>query len=386
MIDIVIAHPANDVALLRPARSVSARRNGLATALMALACTLFCAPGAWATDAARDELPTLPELSNPYAAQAGEELPTPELTVQSPPAVLGDDLWLIDTRQPTPEHPEPCFKRCVRGTWQQEDVQSFVEASADGLPVCVWIHGYQIPAGAAEAIGLDVYQHLRQLAPPEQKFRFVIWSWPSVKNGPYRIDARRKARRSDIEGYKLARVIRALPPEVPVGLLGFSFGSRLTGATLHFLGGGSIAGLCLGPDSACQPREVRAVLLAGALDNDAFATGKLNGCALGEGVCALVLTDRRDPVLFAYRHLEELSGAVAMGHSGPICVACPDRVSTWDVTSWVRVSHDWRRYIHSERILAPVAAMVLVVGAAPAERGSEELHAAAMLDSAISTQ
>ncbi len=315
-------------------------------------------PQAWAGN---DETTVHDPHELPLPSQNDAEGLSSPLTT---PADL-DDLWLIDSRDPTRENPCPRFHRYNCGDWTAADENGFLEAASDGIPVCVWIHGYQCHAESAIQVGLEVYQQMRRLAPAEVKFRFVIWSWPSLKNGPWRIDAQRKARRSDIEGYKLARVLEKLPAHVPVGLLGFSFGSRLAGSTLHFLGGGSIANLQLQSHSAPGCRPVRAVLLAGAVDNNAFETNGLNSCALSVADCVLVLINRLDPALIGYHHLEKFRGTMAMGHTGPegISATC---VTSWNVTAAVRVSHDWRRYIRNDHIMGPITSLVLFFGSSDA--------------------
>ena len=171
------------------------------------------------------------------------------------------------------------------------------------------------------------------------------------------MDARRKARRSDIEGFKLARVIEQLPTNVPVGLLGFSYGSRLTGSTLHFLGGGTLAGLprvASQDGSTCSnSRSVRAVsgrrtrlrlgLLAQGMNWQCFAAAD----------CILVLRNQHDPVLLAYRHLEEFAGTPAMGKVGPSPTSCAEPLVVWNVSADIRVSHDWRHYVGNPQIFAP---------------------------------
>ncbi len=316
---------------------------------------------------AGEELPALPLLPHVSPGwepgSAGDEAgPEQSYFEHSPsaPAAACDDIWLIDTRHPTPQNPQPQFSRLQCGQWNSGDEAGFVSANQDGVPLCVWIHGYQISAAVAQRMGLEIYRELRRTSPPCTKFRFVIWSWPSVKTGPCRIDARRKARRSDVEGFKLARVIEKLPTEVPVGLLGFSYGSRLTGSTLHFLGGGTLAGLPPVASSAgANGRSIRAVLLAGALDCDSFTPQGLNSSALSAADCILVLRNQHDPVLLAYRHLEEFAGNPAMGKVGPAPASNTEPLVVWNVSSDIRVSHDWRDYVGNPRIFAPIASLVL---------------------------
>ena len=298
--------------------------------------------------------PPLPELKELPADVTGQVRPPR-------PLALRDDVWVVATRPaPSMEHC-PHFYRYCGGQRRSAELSDFLAANEDGLPLCVWIHGYQVCPEVAEQMGLDVYEQMRKACPAGVHFRFVIWSWPSRKCGPYRIDARRKARQSDVEGFKLAKLIQQLPPQVPVGLMGFSFGARTTGAALHCMGGGRIANMAL---ADCDPaaRPVRAALLAGALDHDAFSPGGLNSHAAQAADRVCVLVNRHDPVLIAYRHLETFRGTMAMGHTGPVGTAgqyVPGQYVTYDVTWKIGFSHCWTRYVNSPAIMQPVSALLL---------------------------
>lgn len=298
--------------------------------------------------------PPLPELNGKAAEEIGAG-------GRPQPLALRDDVWLIETRSPSTIQPGPQVYRYERGGRYAASLSEFLAANEDGLPLCVWIHGYQVCPEFAERMGLAVYEQLRQLRPCGAHFRFLIWSWPSQKDGAYRVDAPRKARQSDVEGFKLAQVIQKLPPHVPVSLMGFSFGARAAGATLHFLGCGSIANMAL---ENCEPasRPVRAVLMAGALNHDAFSPTGLNNHAAQAVNRVCVLINRRDPVLIAYRHLEHFRGRVAMGHTGPVGV--PDapgsgQFSSCDVSATIGFSHSWTRYIYSQEIMQSITPLVL---------------------------
>jgi hypothetical protein len=298
--------------------------------------------------------PPLPKVTN----KAAEEI---QAGNRPQPLALRDDIWLIETRTPSTIQPAPQVYRYERGGRCAASLSEFLAANEDGLPLCIWIHGYQVCPEFAERMGLAVYEQLRQLRPCGTHFRFLIWSWPSQKDGSYRVDAPRKARQSDVEGFKLAQVIQKLPPQVPVSLMGFSFGARAVGATLHFLGCGRIANMAL-PDCEPASRPVRAVLLAGALDHDAFSPKGLNNHAAQAVNRVCVLVNRRDPVLIAYRHLETFRGQLAMGHTGPVGVAedqCPGQFSVRDVSATIGFSHNWTRYIYSPEIMQSIAPLVL---------------------------
>ena len=324
-------------------------------------------------DENQEDAPLSERLPGPPLPELNEQPEEPGEAVGPPlPLALRDDIWLIDTRSPAIG---PQFYRYENGGRFAASLGDLLAASEDGLPLCVWIHGYQVTPDFAEQMGLAVYEQLRRANRCGPHFRFVIWSWPSEKCGPYRVDAPRKARQSDVEGYKLAQVIQQLPPRVPVSLLGFSFGARTTGATLHFLGGGRIANMALS-DSDPAARPVRAVLLAGALNHDAFSSCGLNSHAPQAANRVYVLVNRRDPVLIAYRHLESFRGQKAMGHTGPVGICSSKDRSLFricDVSVNVGFSHCWTRYIYSPEIMRTITPMVLFADwFKPPQQESEE--------------
>lgn len=93
---------------------------------------------------------------------------------------------------------------------------------------------------------VEVHETARWIrsAAPAAPVRVVDSTWPSDVNIPYLLplDVNILGQRSGNYGFHLAHLVGQLKPEQPVTLVGHSHGARLTAATMHLLGGGSIEG------------------------------------------------------------------------------------------------------------------------------------------------
>ena len=151
-----------------------------------------------------------------------------------------------------------------------------------------------------------------------------------------------------MESHYLARWLDRLKPDVPVSLVGHSFGPRVITGALHLLAGGQVAGESLPASTAAawsggKRNPVRAVLLAAAIDADALATGGSNGLALSLVEQMLITCNRCDWVLRRYPRLEGC-GPQAMGAVGPCLNDGAEKVEVVDTSGAVGRIHDLRRY------------------------------------------
>ncbi len=146
---------------------------------------------------------------------------------------------------------------------------------------------------------------------------WVIWSWPSAKQGILVRDARRKAGRTDTQGLYLSWVLRKhAEASIPTTLIGFSFGGRVITGALHSLAGGKLAGRRL-PGPAITDARFDAGLLAPAIERDWMARRGYHSKATQNLDKLVVMYNQRDPVLKRYWLLDRVRGNIAMGYSGP---------------------------------------------------------------------
>lgn len=268
------------------------------------------------------------------------------------------DVWLISTRRAPrcgqldrPERNIDYWRLEPDGQWQPADPEAFVESSDRAVPTTVFVHGNRTGRTAAIQKAWHVYRRMKHQA-GGRPFRLVIWSWPSDRiRGRNRRDVQVKASYSDVQGYYLAECLDRLDPQVPVSLIGYSFGARIITGGLHLMAGGSLAGRSLGERAADGRRPIRVVLVAAALDVDWLSADRPNGRALSQVQRILVTHNCCDPVLRWYPLLYCRRGPQAMGFAGPICcrqsgTGC-EKIELLDTTCSVGRIHDWTCYVEA---------------------------------------
>ena len=274
----------------------------------------------------------------------------------------GGEVWLISTRS------APRSGNVDEGTakihywllddnneWVLADADSFTKTASADVPVTLFIHGNRTGRNGAIRAGWSLYRRLMRDA-QGRPFRFVIWSWPSDQVGQSnRDDVRVKACRSDVQGYYLANQLQQFDGNVPVNLVGYSFGARVITGALHMLGGGRVAGRGL-DNPVPRQRPFRAVLVAAAVDSDWLLPGRRNGLALLQVDRMLVTRNQADPVLRWYPLMYHIGGPRAMGYIGP-SVCCGGEVEVLDVTRAVGRNHEWACYAAVSQLLDEAASV-----------------------------
>lgn len=272
------------------------------------------------------------------------------------------EVWLISTR---------CAPRSGRvdtglgqieywrlgadNRWLAADADAFRETGEPAVPTTFVIHGNRQTHAKAIRSGWGVYCRMRRDA-GGRPFRLVIWSWPSERiRGTNRRDVRVKACRSDMQSCYLAECLSRLDPDLPVCLVGYSFGARIVTGALHLLAGGQVAGRALGEPSGVGRRPIRAVLVAGALDADWLLPGRRNGLALSQVERLLVTRNCRDPALRLYPLMYYLGGPQALGFAGPACCGQSEKIELLDVSCSVGRTHAWARYLQSPGLCGRLA-------------------------------
>ena len=285
----------------------------------------------------------------------------PQGEIASPPH--RDEIWTISSRQvafddersPRLSYWQYCHQT---GQWTPSSHEAFLASDDPALPNCFFVHGNRVNHDEAFQIGWRAYERIRSQAPPRRRFRFVIWTWPSTQIPGLLKDLRLKAQRAEAHAYYLAWLLDQMHPQTRVSLVGYSYGARLIASSLHLLGGGRSAGRALVSRLHPDRRPVRAVLMAGALDNNALLPHARNGLALTQVDRMLVLTNPADEVLKYYRLLYGLGSKVqalgAAGVAGLQSLANQSKVAHWNVSRLVGSEHDWSRYLYSPAIASRI--------------------------------
>jgi hypothetical protein len=274
-----------------------------------------------------------------------------------------DELWFVSSRRAriTPDGPTgyDVWRYDGAGHWQTSSLDAL--AAADhSVPTCFHVHGNRCTFAEAHCGGWAYYTAFTGCACRDRgPIRWVVFTWPSDRcsdTGP-RTDVQIKAVRAECYGYYLAWLVDQLPQAARKSMIGYSFGTRVIGSSLHLLGGGQIRGRALAERNTHE-HEVRAVLLAAALDNDHFLPGRQMQMAPSALDQLLVARNVKDPALKWYPLLYELRfrrrlGQQSLGYTGLAGMNClPDlygRVEHYEMSSVVGREHD----THGCRYLAP---------------------------------
>ncbi len=282
----------------------------------------------------------------------------PTLANETPRPREGDEVWLVSSRC-LPDL-EKCstlsavkfnVSRFQCGTgWSAVD-ESELTASFTSMPdmrTVIYAHGNWMTYENALGRGGYVYNRLSQRA--SESIRFIIYSWPSQRDGRPIRDVYEKADRSNTDTYYFAHLLSRVPESSPLGLLGFSFGGRVVGGGLHLVAGGTLEGRTVSAWN--RPRNVDVSFVAPAFDRTWLAAGREYGMAM-QSVEALVnIYNSRDPVLRRFRFIDRVTTPIAAGFSG---LADPRatqplqadaRIAQYDCGDAVGNSHDEMNYYH----------------------------------------
>ena len=266
--------------------------------------------------------------------------------------------WIVSTHA-SPQsfsHECPVFRPCVlrtdcgHGTFRASFADMY-RSLTPGVPVCINVHGSFVT-------WQDVY-HQSQLtwkwlryASCGQPAQLINLTWPSdcpIISPTVNCDVTLLGRRAARNGWYLAELIRYIPPECPICLIGHSHGARLIASALHLMGGGSVQGVCH-PASRPHGRRIRTVFAAAAIRHDSLNPGKRYGRAFCTTECLINLRNSRDIVLTLYPLRHPFAGR-ALGTTGFTRRDHRDlrgwsrRVYDYDVARWLGHRHMWPGYI-----------------------------------------
>ncbi len=281
-----------------------------------------------------------------------------------------DQMWVVSTREVgcVESGKAPALAFAVRDrSGELVDVSpgTFLAATARGQ-TRFWIHGYGVTPEEAIDVGQVAYE--RFVSADEPPVRFVVWSWPSQREGRRFKDIRDKGRRTDVEAYCLGWLIHKMGPDADVSAIGYSYGTRVIAGGLHLVGDGELNGLRLRPrfvtssarfarfDAVTQsPRSCRAVLLAAAMGDDWLVEGGFNDRALEQSGKVLSIYSTCDRVLKWYPAAARDHGS-ALGYRGLASLPPRDggngKFAELDVGYLIGSAHDLETYLGRLEITA----------------------------------
>ncbi|HEY2249549.1 MAG TPA: alpha/beta hydrolase [Planctomycetaceae bacterium] len=270
------------------------------------------------------------------SAVSGASIPAPDAPIGSSqssavqtkvlaaPADLGDcDYWIVSSRNCGGANAAADAGRCLlylHRTSEQnlvrEQRETFLASVRPDRPVCFVMHGSYNRWGDVMVESRKIHRWLRSAA-PDSPLQVVFFTWPSDGNMPFifPVDIAILGRRSAVHGAYLANLIAQLPADQQVAIVGHSHGARTAAAALHLLGGGALEEGPAFPAGSSYPRQVRAVLIAAAIDHNWLNPGQRYGQALLVPERVLLLRNSRDGTLAVYP-MRKIMGERALGKDG----------------------------------------------------------------------
>ena len=276
-----------------------------------------------------------------------------------------DEVWLLSCRSlgcPSHEHLIP-VEELTEGlvTWQYNlETQHWGEShfnnffsGSENFQTVIWVHGNLTTASEAFSTGLTVYKNLIRGDENQPPVRFIIWSWPASKvlNRPVP-DARLKAARTTSAGLRLAGLLRQIPDDSSVSLIGFSFGAQVVSAALELLAGGELNQTSI--KTRAVPHSYRVTLFAAALDSYWLLPDRRFGNALNVTDHLTLINNNCDWVLKHYGKIYchcGRRGPTALGFTGlpvgRLATKQKEKIKQFNVSYSLGREHALQAYLHS---------------------------------------
>lgn len=272
-------------------------------------------------------------------------------------------FWFLNTHQ-SPQsfaNSGPVFRprvcRYEKGKGYRPSTYSEMRSRLEpGVPVCIVAHGSFVDTPSATQESCYTYHWLRSVA-GNQRMQMIYFHWPSYRalSPLIQLDTNQLGRQAARNGFYLAELISALPPECPISIVGHSHGTRVASSALHLMAGGVVQGYrhC---NVRTHGRPIRTVFLAGAIDHHWLNPGQKYDRALCSTQGILNLKNCADPALAIYPFRIPLFtrrpiGSLGMTNgdrrrTGPQS----QKVIDFEVSEVIGSSHLWPHYFNSKRI------------------------------------
>ena len=291
----------------------------------------------------------------------------PPALVTQTQATCGHELYLVSTRHladccaiHTKAGREAFQPKVARwtdgGRWSPATLEELTQPADPRLTV-LFVHGNRMTAEESVAQGVRSFQRLISEACDAPPVRFIVWSWPSEPLIiPVLRDTHIKLCRAETESHFVAQFLGRLPATTPVKVIGFSLGARVVSGSLHLLGGGMLGDQPLDITDRVRQTPVRAMLVAGAIDQDWLLPGGYHSAALSQVDRMFLTYNPRDIVLRYYPMLGIRPGVEAAGYEGlaGLSLLGPEvaKVDQRNITSLVQRHHFWTVYLDNPAVMA----------------------------------
>ncbi|WP_197455294.1 alpha/beta hydrolase family protein [Stieleria neptunia] len=238
-----------------------------------------------------------------------------------------DRVFLISTRHLTADACRAPLVEIPFRMWRIDcgstceiNQNDYLASLSPDRPVVFYVHGNRMPVREVVSRSAMIRNRIRMRG-ARGPIDWMIYSWPSEKELIGVQDFRLKADRCDAQGLYLASFLRQhVQACVPMAMIGYSFGARVTTGALHALAGGTLSGRQL-PEPALTGANVRVGLVAPAIESKWLGGNGYHRCATKNMDELVLLYNRRDVVLKRYWLLEKIRRDTALGYSGPTVFA-----------------------------------------------------------------
>jgi hypothetical protein len=203
---------------------------------------------------------------------------------------------------------------CLSRRWITVPLDDFYAADNPGQVTLVFVHGNRVAPGEDITDTLAVYRALIACSPHAPPIRLVSFSWPTERVRGLVKDYREKARRADPAALHLAWVLSRVRSDVPVSILGYSYGARVVSGALHLLAGGTLCGHAL--PGAANLGDVRVLHIAAAVDQSWLLPGRTHGMAMGLVDRLVLINNQYDPAMRFFHVSSRQGRPVALGRYG----------------------------------------------------------------------
>ncbi|MFN3193296.1 MAG: hypothetical protein ACE361_22485 [Aureliella sp.] len=232
-----------------------------------------------------------------------------------------DTVWEISSRHlrdgGTTAFDALHVRRVQELNWTDSTVAEFADAcnktnAPSHTHTVFYVHGNWTSAVDARKRGWMVYNALSRRA--QHPIRFVVFSWDAERHSGFARDVRDKRAQLNLESLRLANVLRRVPEENTVGMLGFSFGAAVISGAIHLDAGGKLSGRSAG--ERMDRSAVYASFLAPAFNRSDFGPNGEYRLAAFQSNTILNLFNSSDPILKRFRLIDRKESPIAAGYEG----------------------------------------------------------------------
>ncbi len=287
-------------------------------------------------------------------ARAAGEAESEGCPDRCPRACVEPDVWSVSTRclpricHPVADADFLVERREAPGCWNAAAVEEL--AAADG-PVVFFIHGNRYDASAAKRQAVSLARRLDGCRPDSSPVRTIVFSWPSESHGLPLREARDNFVRAESDGHYFAALLSKFPLEADLGIVGYSFGSKIALVALDDL-------LAADPGrTAARSGHLGLVLVTPAVGVGSLSPSGRHHDAIRSADRLTIFTNPEDEALRFFPFVDPC-GSPAAGYVGIPARWVPGDVafSQIDASPIVGKEHSMQRFIDSWTLACRIAA------------------------------